>query len=106
MEPAILNPNQIPISSEARSTICEYAFSTVRRGYPFQEYMNYQRDWAFFNTVWSYNYTVSTLNGQGHGLYQPWQFMRSQDRQSYSNGQAAHSASYPTFATVFNNIEF
>lgn len=106
MQPAIPNPNTIPISAEAQSTIMIYMFSTLRRGYGIQEYVNYQRDWVFFNTVWSYNYTVSTLNGQGGRLYQPWQFLSSQDRASYSNGQSAHASVYPSSVTVFNNIEF
>lgn len=106
MQPAIPNPNQIPISPQAQSTICAFSFSTIRRGYNIQEYVNYQRDWVFFNTVWSYNYTVSTLNGQGGQLYTPWQFTSGQDRTSYSNGQAAHVAVYPSSATVFTNIGF
>jgi hypothetical protein len=105
MQPAIPNPNTIPISPAAQAAICIYPLSTIRKGYNIQEYVNFQRDWGFFNTVWSYNYTVSTLNGQG-GLYQPWQFTSGQDRTSYSNGQAAHIAAYPSSVTVFNNIGF
>lgn len=108
MQPAIPNPNTIPIHPAAQSTILAYTFSTIRRGYPIQEYVNYQRDWVFFNTVWSYNYTVSTLNGRqgGRHFYTPWQFTSGQDRTSYSNGQAAHVAVYPSSVTVFNNIGF
>ncbi len=107
MQPAIPNPNTIPISPVAQAAICQYALSTVRKSYAIGEYLTYQKDWTFFNTVWSYNYTVSTLNGQGgRTLYTPWQFTSGQDRTSYSNGQAAHVAVYPSSVTVFNNIGF
>lgn len=108
-QPTIPNPNTIPISQDAQSTINAYIFSTIRRGYSIGEYMTCQKDWIFFNTVWSYNYTVSTLNGQnqGNGIYvHPWQFINSQERSSYSNGQAAHIAVYPSSVSVFTNIVF
>ena len=103
-QPVIPNINLTHVSAEAHSTICSYDFSTVRKGYSISEYLTYQKDWLFFNTVWSYNYTVSTMNGQGGNLYQPWQFIDNADRVSYNNGQIAHIAVYPTSANVFNNI--
>lgn len=104
--PAIPNINLIHVSAEAQSTICSYDFNTVRKGYSIREYVTYKQDWLFFNTVWSYNYTVSTMNGQGANLYQPWQFIDNNDRVNYNNGQIAHVAVYPNSAAVFNNIEF
>lgn len=105
-QPVIPNVNLTHVSAEAQSTICSYGFNSIRKGYSIREYVTYQKDWLFFNTVWSYNYTVSTLNGQGARLYQPWQFNDNNDRVSYNNGQVAHIEVYPSSITVFNNIEF
>ena len=56
------DPNSIPISSVARRLICEYPLLKIRKDMGFNEYYEYIKAWNTFNTVWSYNYTVSTLN--------------------------------------------
>jgi hypothetical protein len=108
--PAIINVNTIPPSPESISTINAYPLGTVRRDLGIQGYINYKNDWEFFNTVWSYNYTISTLNGlsvEFFGKYQfsPWQFANYADIASYSNGQMAHFAFYSNAPTnQFNNF--
>ena len=101
-------PVLIP-SPEAVSTICAYPLAKIRVGMPAQEYMQYKANWYFFNDVWSYNYTVSTLNGSDPGqkrLYSPYEFMKNADFISYVNGQAAHIGYYSNAgaAGVFNNF--
>ena len=102
-QPVIINVNTIPISPVATSIICSYPLTKIRSCIPIQEYINYKHDWNLFNTVWSYNYTVSTLNGTS-GSYNPWQFSSNGSAVSYSNGQSAHVACYPKDATVFKNF--
>jgi hypothetical protein len=87
------NINNIPISQEASSIINAYPLANVRGGLGIQEYINYRNDWFFFNTVWSYNYTVSTLNASGYSN-SPWYFETNDDRVRFLNGQNAHVAFY------------
>ena len=102
-QPIINNVNTVPILPQATSTILAYPLAKVRSGIGIQEYINYKNDWNFFNTVWSYNYTISTLNGSGkHYMY--YQFMSNGDQVSYSNGQMAHAAFYSDNMSQFNNI--
>jgi len=108
--PVIINVNTIPPSDEAVSTICAYPLGTIRRDLGIQGYINYKNDWNMFNSVWAYNYTVSTLNGLSvasgsSALYNPWQFMSNGDLVSYSNGQQAHISFYSNVpATQFANF--
>jgi hypothetical protein len=103
--PAIPNPNNIPISLAASNLACLYPLGKVRQGMPIQEYINYKNDWNFFNKVWAYNYTVSTLNSVNHLSLQPYQFMSNGDHTSYTNGQISHVSYYSNVSpTVFNNI--
>jgi hypothetical protein len=103
-QPVIINVNTLPILPAATSTICAYPLGKIRTDMGIQEYINYKNDWNFFNTVWSYNYTVSTLNGQGN-LYHYYQFMSNGDMVSYSNGQNAHFSFYSNAPTSqFNNF--
>ena len=73
---------------------------------PSREYTQYKLDWFFFNDVWSYNYTVSTLNGPGPLIYSPYDFAKNADFISYTRGQAAHIAYYSAEGSngVFNNF--
>jgi len=103
-QPVIINVNTLPTLPAATSTICAYPLGKIRTDMGIQEYINYKNDWNFFNTVWSYNYTVSTLNGQGN-LYHYYQFMSNGDMVSYSNGQNAHVSFYSNAPTSqFNNF--
>jgi hypothetical protein len=84
--------------------MCAYPVIKARTDMGFQEYMNYKTDWTYFNTVWSYNYTVSTMNGlEMTPMHTPYSFQTYGQMLSYSNGQVAHIAAYPT-ATQFSNI--
>ncbi len=101
-----VTPNIIPVLPAAISTICAYPLAKVRKDMSIQEYITYKLDWNIFNTVWSYNYTISTLNGQaGKPLYSYYQFLTIDDQVSYLRGQTAHASYYsnaPTgqFATI------
>lgn len=97
-QPAIININTLPILPAATSTICAYPLGKLRIDMGIQEYTNYKTDWYFFNSVWTYNYTVSTLNSQGN-LYSPYQFMTNEHILSYSNGQLAHISFYSNAPT-------
>lgn len=103
-QPVIINVNTLAILPAATSTICAYPLGKIRTDMGIQEYINYKSDWNFFNTVWSYNYTVSTLNGQG-GSNHYYQFMSNGDVVSYSNGQLAHVVFYSNAPpNQFNNF--
>jgi len=108
MSQAVINPNTtLTILPAAVSTMCAYPLAKVRSDMGIQEYIQYKNDWYFFNTVWTYNYTVSTLNGGGRGAksnLDPYQFMSNGDYISYINGQSEHIEVYPTPVGQFNNI--
>jgi hypothetical protein len=104
------DPNTVPVSKEAISTILAYPIGKVRKDLGIQEYINYQYNWELFNTVWSYNYTISTLNGgtipSGSQPYKFYQFMTYKDVTSYSNGQISHISFYSNAPVgQFNNIQ-
>jgi hypothetical protein len=99
------NPNTVPILPAATSTMCAYPIGKVRKDMNSQEYSNYRYEWYLFNTVWSYNYTISTLNGQG-ATYDYWAYKTNHDRNAYINGQAAHVAFYSNVpAAQFASIQ-
>jgi len=100
------NPNTIPISPQAISTMCAYPLGTVRKDMSIQEYINYKYDWNLFTTAWTYNYTVSTLNGSVPGLgLSFYKFTKYSDTSAYLNGQSAHVAYYSNVPGQFNNID-
>lgn len=88
-----LDYNTVTPSPEAISTICQYPLGKVRNDMGFQEYNRYKNDWTYFNHVWSYNYTVSTLWAAGTPTSY-YAFPTSDAALSYSNGQASHVAYY------------
>jgi hypothetical protein len=103
--PVVLNENTVPISIEATNIICQYPLGKVRSCIPIQEYVNYKNNWNFFDTVWSYNYTISTLNSTSDRVFTPYKFLSNGEIVSYSNGQAAHIEFYSNVSsTVFKNI--
>ncbi len=71
----------------------------------FDEYIAYKNDWAIFNHVWAYNYTVRVLRAEG-GDQSYYQFSSDSERLSYIRGQAAHVSMYEVAAAAgtFNNI--
>lgn len=87
------NPNTIPVIYPAISTVCAYPLGKIRKDMNSQEYNQYKYDWNMFNRVWSYNYTISTLNGQG-ASYTYWTYTNFKDRTSYINGQESHVTFY------------
>jgi len=94
-------------SLAALSTIQAYPLGKVRVGMPSQEYTKYKNDWNYFNSVWAYNITVSTLNGSSGQITQPpYEFVTNEDKVSYVNGQVSHISFYSNAgaAGVFNNI--
>ena len=100
-----MNVNTVPPLPAAVSTICAYPLAKVKGTMSVQEYLNYKQDWYFFNTVWSYNYTISTLNGLASSSpptappgtpLNSYKFMRRADLVSYSNGQVSHTEVYPS----------
>lgn len=99
------NPNTVPVLPAALSTVCAFPIGKVRKDMNSQEYNNYKYDWNMFNTVWSYNYTISTLNGQGAN-FTYWTYTNNHDRVSYINGQASHVAFYSNVpAAQFASIQ-
>jgi hypothetical protein len=88
-----INPNTIPVLPAALSTICAYPLGKIRKDMNSQEYNNYIYEWNMFDTVWTYNYTISTLNGQG-SRFDYYAFLTNRDRISYINGQASHVSFY------------
>lgn len=99
------NPNTVPVLPAAISTMCAYPLGKVRKDMNSQEYIDYKYDWNMFNTVWSYNYTISTLNGLGR-KFDYYAFTTNHDRISYINGQASHIAFYSNVpAAQFADIQ-
>jgi len=95
-QPVVPNPNTITPLPEAISTINYYMMGKNRKDMGVQEYLRFRNDWVFFNTVYAYNYTVSTMNGLSadNKFYNPWQFASNGDLTSYMNGQTAHTSFY------------
>jgi hypothetical protein len=103
----ILNPNSLQPSISSIQLLCKYPFVTVRKDLTQNEYLQGKQDWYEFDKVWTYNYTVSTLNGQeGRKKYAPYYFITNDEKLSYIRGQSLHIAAYSTVATtgIFNNI--
>ena len=101
------NPNTVPVLPAAISTILAYPLGKVRKDMNAQEYINYVYDWEMFNTAWSYNYTISTLNANGAN-YSYYTFTTNHDRVSYINGQFSHVVFYSNvppsqFANITGN---
>lgn len=77
-----------------------------------QEYIQYVLDWNTFNTVWVYNYTITSLNliaTIGNGIYAkgnlgPYEFNTGDQRISYVKGQDSHVAAYPLSSMLFTTI--
>ena len=73
------------------------------------ERTSYRYEWVTFETIWSYNYTVSTLNGtSSKKIYFPYQFQSKNEQLAYSNGQLSHITYYSTAGAAgqFNNIPY
>jgi hypothetical protein len=103
------NPNEnIPINLTAVSTICGYPVATLRKDMSSSEWVDYKDDWSVFNSIWAYNYTVSTLNGNSTtgAKRSPWVMLSNRQKMQYLRGQSAHVAVYPTAGSSgqFNNI--
>ena len=103
--PLLEEMSTIP-SIAALSIVQAYPLGKVRVGMPSQEYTVYKNEWNYFNTVWAYNITVSTLNGSGQGKLPPFEFITNDNKVSYVNGQVAHIGFYSNAgaAGVFNDI--
>ena len=99
------NPNTVAPDQAVLATINSYQFKTTRRDMSYNERLEYNLCWDFFNYVWAYNVTVSTLNGRlGPSKISSWkdryQFLTPSDRVSYVKGQTAHEAEYPDAAAL------
>ncbi len=73
------------------------------------ELLAFRYEWATFDRIWVYNYTVSTLNGAAQKKqYSPYQFQSKNERNAYINGQTSHVAYYSTAGAAgqFDNIPF
>lgn len=90
----------------AVSTISSYTLGKLRTGMPAQEYIQYRNDWNFFNEVWAFNYTVSTINFGEKCPRPKYEFASNAQRVSYIRGQISHVDYYPSAAAagVFNDI--
>jgi len=97
--------NTVVPSPEAISTICTYPMAKTRSDMGYQEYNRYKNNWSYFNHVWSYNYTVSTLRSTtSNTSIHYYAFPTNAAIHAYSNGQAAHAAYYTSNTAVFKNI--
>jgi hypothetical protein len=89
------NPNTLEPLPEALSTMLAYPIKKIRKDMGMAEYADYKKHWDYFTTVWSYNYTVSTLNGiAGKPMYRPWQHPSNEELLCFRNGQIAHASVY------------
>jgi len=99
MSSAPTNPNTVAVLPAAISTIVSFPFGIQRRGISVQEYNTYRQDWVNFNNVWSYNYTISTLNSSGTS-YSRYFFVTRKDYVSYINGQQSHVSYFKYLSTL------
>jgi hypothetical protein len=103
----VVNQNTYPVSTGGLMLLEPYILKTVRRDLGSQEYTKYKMDWEFFNQVWAYNWTVSTVNGlrgagaRGQGFVNRYQFVTLADALSYTNGMSAHIQAYPEGIGLF-----
>ena len=96
-------------SPAAISTICAFPLAYPRKDINARERIAFRYEWTTFETVWAYNYTVSTLNGTTiPKAYFPYQFQSKNEQLAYSNGQFSHIAYYSTAGAAgqFNNIPY
>ena len=99
------DPNPLAPLPATITILCPFTIATSRKDMNAAELIQYRVDWYFFNRVWAYQYTVSTLNGQaGSAKYSSFQFSGSEDMCSFKNGRAAHVAAYPSSATLFTQF--
>ena len=74
-----------------------------------QERIKYTYEWTTFDRIWSYNYTVSTINGLASNYANsPWQYENKNEQLAYVNGQISHMNYYSTAGAAgqFDNIRF
>ena len=74
-----------------------------------QEYTEYKVDWDMFNQIWSYDYTVKSLNkiASIYGpapLIPPYEYKSQGEVASYTRGLTAHVAAYPSSTMLFATI--
>ena len=99
----------ISINAGATSTILSYPLAFTRKDMSNQERIKYTYEWVTYEQIWSYNYTVSTLNGSASNYANsPWQFANKNEQLAYTNGQVAHMEYYSTAGAAgqFDNIRF
>lgn len=99
------NPNTIPVDPTVLATINAFQFKTTRRDMSYNERLEANLCWDFFNYVWAYNVTVSTINGNlGAGQTPVWkeryQFLTPADKVSYDKGGIAHKTEYSAAASA------
>ena len=110
LPPTIPSPNRpLTLNPTAIEYLCQYPFASTRKDLSNSQRIVAQYEWNTFNSVWAYNYTASTINGEvGSRVNSPWQFQNYKEKSSYENGQLAHIAYYSTVGAAggFNNIAF
>jgi hypothetical protein len=92
--------------------MCQYPVYKVRKDMSSQEYEQYKMEWNVFNSVWIYNYTITSLNmiaTIGDGIYSTgnlgtYEFNSGEKRISYRKGQDSHVAAYPASSFLFTTI--
>ena len=101
------------VTLEATGIISQYPVYKLRKDMSRNEYIKYTLDWNNFNSVWIYNYTITSLNmiatiGRPPGEYRiplgPYEFITGDERISYRLGQESHLAAYPQSSLLFTTI--
>ena len=73
-----------------------------------QEYTGYKHDWAMFEKIWIYDYTIKTLNKNasvnGIGNLPPYDYISQDEVASYKRSLFAHVAAYPSSSALFTEI--
>jgi hypothetical protein len=90
------------IYTRAISEISAYPIGSIRTGMTAQNYMKYKADWNYFNTVWAYNYTTSTINLLNNTKTPAYEFQTTEKKLSYLRGKTYHLEYYSTIANVSN----
>ncbi len=101
------NRNIAILPAAISSMTLAYPLAFSRKDLSNQERIKYTYEWVTFENIWTYNYSVSTMNGINQSYtYSPWQYQNINERLAYSNGQLAHISYYSTAALTgaFYNI--
>jgi len=100
------------IYTEATGIITQFPVYKVRKDMSSQEYTSYKLDWETFNMIWTYDYTIKTLNKNASvygplsasAIIPPYEYKSQGEVISYIRGLESHVSAYPSSTILFTTI--